>query len=99
MFFSLSTKVAMLTKQVALQREKIRKMEAILKTRRNDGECINQNNETATPSIEPIAQELANLRHKNLAVEREKFKAEQHLRVSNVSFLFFNNNNVSPNGP
>jgi len=72
----------MLTKQVALQREKIHEMETMLNSRHSDG--VN-NKQNSNESIEPIAQELANLQHKNLALEREKLEAERRLRLSNVS--------------
>uniref|UniRef100_A0A915MXX9 Liprin-beta-1/2 coiled-coil domain-containing protein n=1 Tax=Meloidogyne javanica TaxID=6303 RepID=A0A915MXX9_MELJA len=77
---SLSLKVAMLTKQVAFQREKIHEMETMLNSRHNDG--VN-NKQNSNESMEPIAQELANLQHKNLVLEREKLEAERRLRLSN----------------
>lgn len=79
---SLSLKVAMLTKQVEFQREKIHEMEKMLNVRRNGGVNSKQSINDLS-SIEPIAQELANLQHKNLALEREKLEAERRLRLSN----------------
>jgi hypothetical protein len=77
----------MLTKQVTQQREKIHEMEEILKAQRNNE--FNQNGNETTQSVEPIANELASLRHKNLAAEREKLEVEQRLSqcFSNVSLI------------
>ena len=61
----------MLNQQVNLQREKIRDLEAILESRRN-----------SPPA--GMAQELADLQHKCLALERDKLEAERRLRHSNV---------------
>lgn len=61
----------MLNQQVNLQREKIQDLEAILESRRN----------AAPPGM---AQELADLQHKCLALERDKLEAERRLRHSNV---------------
>ncbi|KAF7632843.1 SAM domain-containing protein [Meloidogyne graminicola] len=77
---NLSMKVAKLTKQVTLQREKIHEMETMLNARSNDEVKNNRNNNEV---VEPIAQELANLQHNNLTLEREKFDAERRLRLSN----------------
>lgn len=78
-------KVAKLTKQVTLQREKIHEMETMLNARSNDEVKNNRNNNEV---VEPIAQELSNLQHNNLTLEREKFDAERRLRLSNVSAYF-----------
>lgn len=73
--------MSVLTRQVALQREKISDLESLLESKRHFQ--YGQGSGGGAQQQE-LGQQLAELRHKYLALERDKLEAERRLRLSNV---------------
>uniref|UniRef100_A0A183BKZ5 SAM domain-containing protein n=1 Tax=Globodera pallida TaxID=36090 RepID=A0A183BKZ5_GLOPA len=78
---SLSFQVAVLSRQVALQREKIRDLEESLGGTSSPKQHIRGAGQSQQKEI---GQQLDELRHKYLALEREKTEAERFLIMSNI---------------
>uniref|UniRef100_A0A914HYM6 SAM domain-containing protein n=1 Tax=Globodera rostochiensis TaxID=31243 RepID=A0A914HYM6_GLORO len=78
---SLSFQVAVLSRQVALQREKIQDLEESLGGTSSPKQHVRGAGQSQQKEIE---QQLDELRHKYLALEREKTEAERFLIMSNI---------------